>query len=244
MKRRLLTILLFLLAGAVVNVAVAWGSAFWLPLRDANRDWRSERLIGSETPIWLVRSAHRVGARWIEMWPILTDLQRSSALTSYPMREEPDEWWYSHAADPSVLEWTDTWGYRAIMVRGFPLPSPWCAATFGGKPGLVLRHPCSEVEGGIVCPIRPPSESIVDERLLPLRPLWPGFAVNTLFYTAVLWLPLCGPFVLRRQIRRRRGRCIRCGYDLRGDLDAGCPECGWNREESRATASERSESAV
>ncbi len=29
--------------------------------------------------------------------------------------------------------------------------------------------------------------------------------------------------------------CSRCGYDLRGNLDAGCPECGWNRE-SEVTA--------
>lgn len=31
--------------------------------------------------------------------------------------------------------------------------------------------------------------------------------------------------------RTARSICPRCGYDLRGDLDAGCPECGWNREE-------------
>ncbi|MHC4092208.1 MAG: hypothetical protein ACYSVY_18375, partial [Planctomycetota bacterium] len=31
MKRRLLIIAIFLLAGAVVNVAVAWGCAAWAP---------------------------------------------------------------------------------------------------------------------------------------------------------------------------------------------------------------------
>ena len=28
----------------------------------------------------------------------------------------------------------------------------------------------------------------------------------------------------------RRGHCIKCGYDLRGDFSGGCPECGWQRE--------------
>ncbi len=67
-------------------------------------------------------------------------------------------------------------------------------------------------------------------RRLPLTPLWPGIAINTVFYGAILWLLVPGPFALRRYVRRRRGRCITCGYDLRGAFDEGCPECGWNRE--------------
>jgi hypothetical protein len=51
-----------------------------------------------------------------------------------------------------------------------------------------------------------------------------GFAVNTLFYAAVLWLVVGGPFALRRWLRRRAGRCERCGYLLKGS-DV-CAECG------------------
>ena len=53
--------------------------------------------------------------------------------------------------------------------------------------------------------------------------------VNTLFYAAI-WFGLF--FVMgrtRRFIRTRRGRCPRCGYDLRGEFADGCPECGWGR---------------
>ena len=67
-------------------------------------------------------------------------------------------------------------------------------------------------------------------KVVPLRPLWPGFAINTAFYAAILWLVIPGPFALRRHIRRKRGLCVACGYDLRGNLSAGCPECGWRRE--------------
>ena len=62
--------------------------------------------------------------------------------------------------------------------------------------------------------------------------MWPGFAINTVFYAAILWLPFA-PFQLRRYLRRKRGLCIKCGYDLRGDFAAGCPECGWGREADR-----------
>ncbi len=58
--------------------------------------------------------------------------------------------------------------------------------------------------------------------MLPLAIIVPGFAANTLFYAA--------PFATRRLIRRKRGLCVACGYDLRGNLSAGCPECGWRRE--------------
>ncbi len=30
--------------------------------------------------------------------------------------------------------------------------------------------------------------------------------------------------------RPRPGHCHKCGYDLRGNLPQGCPECGWRRE--------------
>jgi hypothetical protein len=35
---------------------------------------------------------------------------------------------------------------------------------------------------------------------------------------------------LRRRFRRRRGQCVRCGYDLRGSTTAQCAECGCTRD--------------
>ena len=32
--------------------------------------------------------------------------------------------------------------------------------------------------------------------------------------------------------RYSAGRCPRCGYNLRAQFDAGCPECGWRRSEA------------
>ena len=60
--------------------------------------------------------------------------------------------------------------------------------------------------------------------MLPLCPIWPGFAVNTVFYAAILWLLICGPFMLRGFIRIRRGLCPACAYP-RGE-SLVCSECG------------------
>ena len=61
-------------------------------------------------------------------------------------------------------------------------------------------------------------------RLIPLKPLWPGFAINTVFYAAVLWLLLICPGRLRRFLRLRRGLCPACAYPI-GTSDV-CTECG------------------
>ena len=65
---------------------------------------------------------------------------------------------------------------------------------------------------------------LVGYRLLPLRPLWPGFALNTFLYAAILWLLIPGPFALRRLRRVRRGLCPKCAYPM-GESSV-CTECG------------------
>ena len=71
------------------------------------------------------------------------------------------------------------------------------------------------------------------EIVLPIRPIWLGLIVNTAVVT------VCGVGALmvatrfRRIARRWRHRCPRCGYQLHGKGDGGCPECGWNRRTKR-----------
>jgi hypothetical protein len=62
---------------------------------------------------------------------------------------------------------------------------------------------------------------------VPVRRLWPGLLANTAFYGVILWALWSTPGAVLRGLRRRRGSCVRCGYDLRGaEAGAGCPECG------------------
>jgi hypothetical protein len=71
---------------------------------------------------------------------------------------------------------------------------------------------------------------------VPLGILWGGFAANTALATGMWFCILFAPGIVRRAIRRHRGECPRCGYDLKGAHAAGCPECAWNRPSDSHTA--------
>jgi hypothetical protein len=68
------------------------------------------------------------------------------------------------------------------------------------------------------------------------HPIWGALAIDGILYGTALWLLYQSTFGLRRFLREasraRRGCCVQCGYDLRFDLAAGCPECGWRRQPS------------
>ncbi len=59
---------------------------------------------------------------------------------------------------------------------------------------------------------------------LPIVPVWPGFAINTVFYAAILWLLFAAPGWARRRIRVARRQCPACAYPI-GSSDV-CTECG------------------
>lgn len=59
---------------------------------------------------------------------------------------------------------------------------------------------------------------------LPLRPIWPGWIVNTVLYAAILWLLIGGLSVLRGLFRVTRGQCPSCGYPTGESVV--CTECG------------------
>jgi hypothetical protein len=76
-------------------------------------------------------------------------------------------------------------------------------------------------------PLKPVAEFV------PILPLWPGFLVDTAFWGGAAFLVWSVPGLVRRGMRRRRGRCVRCGYELK-DL-AVCPECGHSEEPQRGS---------
>lgn len=77
-----------------------------------------------------------------------------------------------------------------------------------------------------------------DEHAIPLTPMWAGLVVNTVFW-ALAWLAISQLLMLpvhlwlrwRTRRRSRRGRCLRCGYELGtiGDPSGACPECNTPR---------------
>lgn len=135
---------------------------------------------------------------------------------------------------PSFVEREAGWPFRCFRVRWVPDDAR-------------LDTPGERVRGGVVAdrwlwPWRIKTLGIwidafdlEEEFALPLTPMGPGLAANTLLWAgwwglffAVLVLPI--PLWRRVKWRRRArlGCCIRCGYEIGGTSDeiARCPECG------------------
>jgi CBS-domain-containing membrane protein len=77
-------------------------------------------------------------------------------------------------------------------------------------------------------------------RVLPTRVLWPQFIANSLLFAAA-WVVIV---VMARGIARailarfrtRKGHCPACDYDLTGVAGPVCPECGYERTATPASA--------
>ncbi|MGQ0627911.1 MAG: hypothetical protein ACT4PL_07400 [Phycisphaerales bacterium] len=61
--------------------------------------------------------------------------------------------------------------------------------------------------------------------MLPYRPIWRGLVLNLLIYGTGWFALILGPYLLRRHLRQKSGKCPGCGYDPAGPATS-CPECG------------------
>ena len=230
MKRRLSKLALFLLLGAIVNVAVAWGCAAFLNLMANESSLLTWTL--SENEGWYLRQWKKPGGVFYNSLrtTVLTTSNSPPPRGPHPADVVPKqgELHIRHTEYAREDSWIET---RGVSFRGWPMLSMWCEYPELGRAYIV------EISGGIELPLTEggfaeyyPGFRSTWQKALPLRILWQGFALNTLFYAALLWIPFA-PFQLRRYIRFRRGMCIKCGYDLRGTsrgTSGGkvCPECG------------------
>lgn len=221
MKRELLFILLALVIGALMTIASAWaaswiGASRWTPRPGPPQVPRAWAYL-SDNQAMQARGLIPLSYGVIDGWHL--DIGSMTALE--PRREGVT------TGDSSQLQtvWAG-WPARSLMGEKIV-----AMAGEVGKPSTVVGIRYEWAWGA--CATGGSSYLDWKPRMLPLRPMWPGFAINTLLYALIAWLLIRGRFVARhysrREIRRRRGRCLKCGYDLRGEYDAGCPECGWNR---------------
>ncbi len=244
MKRRLLIAAIFLLAGAVVNVAVAWGCALWIGEREATAEcalvggpadptetgvlvvmWSR---VGSDRVLWTQQGAPRADATKGELnqWVAMRRLREVSLGTATL------PWWSTMGR--GVVSPTGSGPMASVLVedaRGWPLRSLYSSFQLRHTPGITT----SGIEGIRVHSASRPGHGWLKPRVLPFHPIWPGFAFNTMFYAGVSWLLIYGPFGLRRFIRVKRGLCPACAYP-RAESDV-CSECGKaSRERANVTA--------
>ena len=234
-RRRLLTILIFLLAGAVVNTAVAWACAAYVDLTKASYakegrhlQWHvAERRAPGASRVLVLHWAANVnwgGGDPDSIWA-LDGLSEFGAGIGFLRRVFPSRLrslpsWVSISKStrrqPAIvaLELDDA--------RGWPMLALCCRIS----PQRPMWRSVENVHGGLALSPRKRVHAWLGFRVLPLHPIWSGFAVNTLLYAAVLWLLVRAPVAVRRRVRLKRGFCPACGYDLHHGGNDACPECG------------------
>jgi uncharacterized OB-fold protein len=196
--RTALTAAAWLLFGAAATVGVAWGGAWWLAR---------------------ARESAPVPARWPPEvsapagWPppAAARLGESAAADILELRAG---WPHDEAAGYTLFAAVGRCGWPARALHTWTRVR---ADIQGGRAAV------DEAESAVWTIRQTPQVRYV----LPVLPLWPGFAVDTLLYAAAGFGAARGARSLRHRTRARRGRCPGCGDDRAGlAKDAACPECG------------------
>ena len=217
MRRRIFIVVIFVLAGAVLNVAVAWGCAVLIQLMEPGRGAlpRVEASLREREPdgSWHFWAIERSKDRSVLLYHSFWDA-RSEDINGYGVSTElrPDELAPSWAGlrTPPDTDYESRW----VHAFGWPVVSMWRDYDLSAT-RFELLH-------GLRITFLPSDRGL--PRAVPLHPIWTGFAVDTLFYATILWLLIPGPFVLRRFVRLKRGRCVKCGYPM--GQSVVCSECG------------------
>jgi hypothetical protein len=220
---------LYLILGALVTFAVAWACAVLIDGSTALVMTDLRGATADQAPRWLVLAGRRPGSYVIRSdaagippppipIPIDTPLDEMAAYMrgqGYPRGAQPviDVPRWSRAATPPAqgdqqrrAVWEDARGWPLVCLVSY-------CHDFGGK-----------AQRSWAIDLREPQAVANLPRVLPLRPILDRFAINTVFFAAVLWSVTLGPVTVRRAVRRRRHRCPACGYPV-GESER-CTECG------------------
>jgi hypothetical protein len=187
-------VIVALVVGASMTWALAWAATIWSPMQPNG--------------IFADRSwPEAVPPNWDdEPWQVVE--HRSVGLSLSLASSGNSEWmWCQDAGFPFSALRSSRLNTRRGFVPQLELP-PW--------------FPAADADGFRLPIWAPPLASTY--RVLPVRPLWAGYALNTLLYTTVVLTAFLCSDGVRNAIRVRRGECGRCGYPLRGL--GTCPECG------------------
>jgi len=223
--------------GLVAPVCVGWGLVVMCADRAMSESTYSYRSLGAHV-LWTgsFRQAGLQRYAWAEVPPsrideIVRDLRQSDPTASEKSLLNPVVLW----------EWTSI---RKHVVLGLD-----SAAKLGaqdeiaaGFPFLSVRSARSSVPDGSTQWVQGEATGAIGLRWLttfgvaagaggiqyglPITPIWPGVLGNFAVYFCGTLAAAFFAWDLRRILRRKRGCCQECGYDLAGHLDPRCPECG------------------
>ena len=211
-------IVVSLIGGVIVNLAVAWACIWWQSPSTAKSQVQSSRASEASKTIWTevfgpsvfvdshddrdidpatVPKSTIYGAMIFFVFENRTESLGMERLSLFDMKRP---------MPPSLTVMRAGWPLRAFgcCMTAEPRGRP-RAMTILDRGGFIVRRGSGGVE-------------------LPWKPLWPGFAVNTLLYTLIVAAAFMALRKSRRVHRRRRGLCVTCAYPT--GVSATCSECG------------------
>jgi hypothetical protein len=204
-SRWIILIMAFLIAGAVINVAVASWFALTtrpMPVRDFRGLSRDEI-----RPLWEAWGPFP----WSELngpgGMLQTTMGRELQIIEGDRSTDSEDVIQTYGLGRYRYGWPRR-SLGLVIVRDPTLPS-------------ASRH---LLIGGLPVTDKPPDLDAPVVGAVPAQPLWGGFVVNTLVYALMLAFAFAIPIAVVRYVRHRRGRCIRCGYPL--GASGVCTECG------------------
>jgi hypothetical protein len=191
MKRRVAIILLLLVAGAIVNIAVAWGCGVRI---DRMTTESPQALSSSELDLLWEQYAMPETKRTLNGW------RETNIATTV-------RWFGNNLPVYGAFQMGGASMDILLVDSGFPIR----IARRMDRNALFYLGTVERAPTGL-------------EWFLRVKPYWPGFAINTLFYAGILWLLFAAPVALRRRRRIKRGLCPACAYPV-GESEV-CTECG------------------
>jgi hypothetical protein len=222
--------MLALIAGLVISLLVAWAAALWSPL-DYEARWTTYGAPPPQQPRDLsaellsgVRVADARALRFEYMRVSAVGLRFEESTVSgysvpFPSPSSPFQISSDQAATRTLRSWRAGW-----PVRCFEGTATYTIPGYVEEPGAwVIR---------IAPRLRPYWRKWwwwyrPQDDYLPFQPMPVGLLVDTIIYAAAALLLARAPISLRTYLRRRRGLCGRCAYDLRSlPHNTPCPECG------------------
>ncbi len=214
-------IVVFLLIGAIVNIAVAWGCAIVLyGYEDGSQVWKNPKQDGEK----IIRFDTGLGVQTtrsfaVELWGIVDPESLFKDSPTYTGQI----WWPTTAfAHPYDIYHAAGWPLlcvRTHRVSGIMSPEELAASMLGKGVQQDYRW-----INAIQWPWRSAFPSLKVSGVLPYEPIPLGFMANTLIYGTITAIVICGAAGIRRSIRNHLGRCVACGYP-RGRSPV-CTECG------------------
>ncbi len=209
MMRRWRTILIAaIIGGLTINVGICWRSAYYSKSNSCTNYWN---LITKYPNSWHTRMP-------ID-WPMKPNA-RLTRVNTYNTLIFETALGDSPQTQLSCITMAYGWPLRAMTTQQYefspnhtdtPQASIFRAGFEMNGPALpvnILEHP---MRGG-------------NKVNIPLRPRPIPFAANWIIYTFILLTPCLVLSLVRKKLRRDRGLCRKCGYEI-ADLDI-CPECG------------------